>query len=338
LRIVKAQLGINELRSDNPTLEDMLRVARVDPNGRYSLVALMEAYDFCTKADCKIKETGTDFQWIAGTGYNRIWSLLHRAEEALIEVEPTALAIREAIHDKTRIQNSSINSGKELIRVLKQAVADSDASENTNDTWIFEDGKSSGSSMLLKHAIARGVSRLARKTLNTYRENLWEELVRARNQLLGIVVITGFVSYILLCIAIFVSDHAVIVEAITIYLTGSIAGLIRPLYEVKRRKTSSHNYGFSWIYIIAAGLFAGLVSVVGLLLLNRFYFHDLSTNNILAAWSSIFRLDKLLNLPVAAAIGLVSNLYFRNIRRRVERIESKLESSKPSNGVLLEVS
>src|SRR5947208_2276587 len=45
-----------------------------------------------------------DLRWIAGTGYLAAWSLVHRAEEALIILEPREEVIRGALNDELSIE------------------------------------------------------------------------------------------------------------------------------------------------------------------------------------------------------------------------------------------
>jgi hypothetical protein len=55
---------------------------------------------------------------VLALGYINAWGKLHRAEEALIEVEPVEVVIRGALHDKLGIQNSTMNSRDELLILL----------------------------------------------------------------------------------------------------------------------------------------------------------------------------------------------------------------------------
>src|SRR5205807_1601226 len=49
---------------------------------------------------------------------------------------------------------------------------------------------------------ARNVLRDVRRTIDEYRDNLWEGLVTSRNILMGTAIITGLLTYVLLCFAI----------------------------------------------------------------------------------------------------------------------------------------
>jgi hypothetical protein len=63
-----------------------------------------------------------DTRWIAGTGYLRVWNLVHRAEEAMITLEPREEVIREAIYDEMRLTGSSITGRDSALNKLELAV------------------------------------------------------------------------------------------------------------------------------------------------------------------------------------------------------------------------
>src|SRR5260370_24937381 len=81
-----------------------------DQNGKpkhwadYQLVALKEARDQVEDLNSQLHRYPAGLQWVLGLGYVNAWSKLHRAEEALIEVEPVEMVIRGALHDKLSIQ------------------------------------------------------------------------------------------------------------------------------------------------------------------------------------------------------------------------------------------
>ena len=181
--------------------------------------------------------------------------------------------------------------------------------------------------------MARIDSRIVRRVFNEYRDNLWQRLVWKRNQLLGQLLLTGITTYILLCIAIFISNPTAIIEATACYIVGSTAGLISPFYRALKRNTAVDDYGFSGTYVLASCLFSGLVTVIGLLVIGRLDIPNISPVNLFVIWLSVFRSDQWVNLLLAVFFGLLSNLYFRSFVRKVERIETELlRSNAPQPG------
>ncbi len=73
-------------------------------DGRRNLPALSDAYtcynDICTM----LQRSPVGMLWTLGTGYINAWSLLHHAEEVLIEYQSVEEVIRGAIHDKLAIR------------------------------------------------------------------------------------------------------------------------------------------------------------------------------------------------------------------------------------------
>ena len=63
-----------------------------------------------------------DTRWIAGTGYLQVWNLVHRAEEAIITLEPREEVIREAIYDEMCLTGSNITGRDSALVKLQLAV------------------------------------------------------------------------------------------------------------------------------------------------------------------------------------------------------------------------
>lgn len=64
-----------------------------------------------------------DMRWIAGTGYLYAWSLMHRAEEAIISLEPSEEVIRDALYDESCLEGSNIQASEASLNKLRRAVA-----------------------------------------------------------------------------------------------------------------------------------------------------------------------------------------------------------------------
>src|SRR5437588_6705534 len=69
-----------------------------------------------------------DLRWIAGTGYLAAWSLVHRAEEALIILEPREEVMREALNDELSLEGSDMQTREIVLNTLRRAVANLSAS------------------------------------------------------------------------------------------------------------------------------------------------------------------------------------------------------------------
>lgn len=340
LRRLRARLGISQL-GDNPTLEEMLRAAKVDPDGGYNIIALRSAYAYCASAWKNIKESGHGLPWVLGIEYLKVWIMLHRAEEALIEVDPPAAVIRGAIHSKVRFQHSVIGNRTQRLRMLKRAVTDVDASVKADGLEKMDDidktrAKISTSDIGVQ-ALGRIMSRVARSELNKYRDNILKELIQVRNQVLALTAINGFVTYMLLCIALLMGNRTLIRETTLFYFIGFITGLLGVLYRFSRRGTATEDIGFSWAYLIAASLFSGLATIFGLLILGLLFFYDKPAMDLSIVWQNTFRPDQIQNYFLALITGLLSNMYFSRIWKKRSRLASDLKSSDPSHEDLLPI-
>jgi hypothetical protein len=88
----------------------------------YQQVALSEAFDKLQEITEDLYETNSSLPWALGFGYVNVWRKLHRAEEALVEVEPQEMVMRGAMHDKMAISGSQISNRDELLDKLLDAV------------------------------------------------------------------------------------------------------------------------------------------------------------------------------------------------------------------------
>jgi hypothetical protein len=302
-----------------------------------------------------------DTRWVAGTGYLQAWLLVHRAEEAMFTLVPSAEVIREAIHDEMSLTGSSIQARASALRKLELAIKDISASaaqyldhtENQDIQNVAANSKGQNSATLSEtlsvaatspgspttgemaqttdeknltphrpstvrvqdpgvaipngmpkganeppgdapvsatsivtvqtpgsvvtsespaaHIIAemeaRNVLRDVRRTIDEYRDNLWEGLVTGRNILMGTAIITGLLTYVLLCFAIITgASPASISAAIAFYLVGAGVGLFGRLYDESKVENVAQDYNLTLARIIVTPLLAGIAGVVGVLL------------------------------------------------------------------------
>ncbi len=348
------------------------RLHEIDAEGKtknwaeYQRVALREARDKIEDLKSYLHRYPVGLPWVLSLGYVDVWSRLHRAEEALIEVEPVEMVVRGALHDKLAIQDSQISSRDELLQKLQQAVKELNPAmesdfkknrpvqENEEIHKLFhyikgiaikagvnldDDLSSRGNANQPISAEAEGrarfIAREVRRTLNEYRDRLWEGLVRVRNHLLATIFVTGFVAHILLCIAILegvptLADPApnrdAIIAAAIFYIVGATAGLFGRIYRESRISTAVDDYGLSFVRLIATPLLSGLAGVGGVLIYGTVVSGGITilSNRV----QNIFDLSRLDYLIAAAVFGLAPNLIVRSLQERSEKYLSALQSSK----------
>ncbi len=343
---LKAQLGLQEDAMGNLKTVDMEQIQKdigLELEEPYQKIAFRETYAFCNGISRNFCYSDTGMRWVSGIGYISTWQMIHRAEEALIEIEPVEKVLRGAMHDLFAIKGSVMSNRDELLDKLIQAVKDLDPlatdyfSEHqpdksrdrllnkliatvksekdvlrqiANNLSIFiqhadnsldnEDYKSEVVTPTDKklQAKARLTLREVRRTLNEFRDGIWDGIVRARNQLLGTIALTGIVTHILLCTAILTdnvdyvpSNRNAIVAATAFYIVGAIAGLFGRFYNELRSNKGGDDYGLSLTRLIATPLLSGLAGIGGVLVSALLYSKLINvSNNVASTLDNIFGL------------------------------------------------
>ncbi|HXX78094.1 MAG TPA: hypothetical protein VEI53_06375 [Ktedonobacteraceae bacterium] len=308
LHQLEVRLGINELAGGigdgadtNNTDTQQTGISKCDKH-RSDLVK--EASVCCNDIRQRLKNFPVGFAWIIGTGYNSAWTLLHHAEEVMIEVADVETVAHEANHDFLAIEGSGIERSDELLdnlvqavvqlvspgalvyfneyqprksivalRQLKQVMGQSPNPSNTAapDSCTLDRSDSSPHAQ----AVARAVLREVRSTLNDYRDKRWEGLVHQRSQLLRAMAVTGIVTYTLLSLTILstssmdqkqvMSLQKGILAATMFYIVGAIAGLFVRFYSESQANTSVDDFGLSTTRLIAIPLLSGIAGILGVL-------------------------------------------------------------------------
>ena len=184
---LRARLGIvGDPRKNYPDNEmiQMINIPAIHfEQDRYKLTALREAYSAYFALYKCLHSVSLLRPLDSGDVY--AWGLIHRIEEALIEIEPPPIVVREAMRDQAAIQDSAIDNRDELLKRLLLAVADLDKGviEYFNDsqcdkklTDILEEMQALGEAFL-KHQTKKATNTnnqntvSAGKKLTTIKEN-----------------------------------------------------------------------------------------------------------------------------------------------------------------------
>jgi hypothetical protein len=352
---------------------------------QFQLIALEEAYVNFQELDAMLYESTARLPWVLGLGYVVAWFKLHRAEEALMEIEPIEMVVREAYHDHLALSNSKLNNANEMldrlhdaVKILDPGMADvvcssspmadiADSLRGIADEIQEVEGQVKQVSQQLakqdtspagqpaRHAQesssgypsdesnARVTIREIRRTLNEYRDIQWDNLIRGRNRLMGGIFITGFTTYVLLCIALLAvpsaSDVArlAILAATAYYVIGAIAGLFSTIYRESTGNTNTNtdadDYGLTLARLIGTPLLSGLAGIAGAMLYNTIVIQvaQATTPNPQQSLSSIFNLNRLDYLLAAALAGYAPSIIVQSLQQRANKNLSALQSSKASD-------
>ena len=81
-RLSQLETRLNVIQNRNPDLDKL---------EEYQEVALEEAYNNFQELDIMLYESTSRLPWVLGLGYVVAWFRIHRAEEALIDIEPVEM-------------------------------------------------------------------------------------------------------------------------------------------------------------------------------------------------------------------------------------------------------
>ena len=301
--------------------------------------------------------------------------MIHRAEEALIEVSPVTTIVQEGLHDQEAIENSAIPNSDRLLEKLIQAIKDLDPGaslyfkehqpdknyeelqqalkqqdealaklvdshnrlidihnkDHLGDIIPHAEGVTKNTTPLAAEVErrARGVLREVRNRLNAYRDDLWDGLVRARNNLLVSIALTGAITHILLCIVILLdypanTNKQVLAAATAFYLVGAVAGLFGRFYDESNSAHSTDDYGLFTARLIATPLLSGLAGVGGVLVTVVL---PVLSGQPIPGLDKIFTLNSEY-LFAATVFGFTPNLLIKSFQQKAQKYTADLESSK----------
>lgn len=331
---------------------------------RHHIAALREAYTSFSGVSESLSSLSS-LQWVLGTGYPYTWGMIHRAQEALIEVEPIPMIIREAMRDRLDLLGSNIENRDGLLKELVLAVKDLDAEagkyfgdtqsesfgaiqEKIQELYTLFRGisnKDTGANVSPEHTNdipvvlhdpmtetrARAAMRQVKYVLNTFKESRLSELVQARNNLTSAILAGGLITYLMLCATMLLSDDpSPIHTGATFYIVGAVIGLFGRLYSESMASHATNDYGLSLRRLIAIPLLSGIAALGGVFLVATL---PIAINTVGTSSTTVITVNKILsitpfNLLVAAIFGFAPNLLIRGLQQRADKVISDLESAR----------
>src|SRR5260370_1645297 len=103
-----------------------------------------------------------------------------------------------------------------------------------------------------------------RTTLHHFRDDRWDKLIRVRNQLMKMVLVTGLLLYCLVEFAIIINVSVGMLKAAAIlFFVGGLVGLFSRLYDQSKTDTSIDDFRLATARLIAGPLYSGLSAIGG---------------------------------------------------------------------------
>lgn len=301
IRVEEADASILQRSSGTSVIEPMRRQA------------LARAKRECEVIEKKLKDRG--MPWVTGLGYIELWPRVHRAEEALIKVEPYPEVLEGAMRDQSRLENAHMENKEPLLAHLKSAISsledpdtDGDAQEKAESHW-------------------KTLTKLSevRYEINNFRDNTWEGLIHLRNSLADTVVLLGLATYVLLALAIFLEPpREVIIWAVTYFLIGAIAGLFARAQAEWGATSGVDDFGLSKTKLLQIPWLSGLAATGGVLVTSIL---DPKSNTI--DLTMVFSNRPVL-IFVAAVFGVTPNLLIQRLDEQAEKTKEDLQSTQSS--------
>jgi uncharacterized membrane protein len=257
--------------------------------------------------------------------------------------------IREALHDESAIDGSNIASRDSILSNLKTAVKRLSPSaavylksspvqgRTTPPDNPPDQGKSPEASD--EETEARNALRDARQTLNEFRASIWDGLVRVRNLILGTSLITGLLTYVLLCVIITMNVRVESMKAaIIFYLVGAIVGLFSRLYTESQSDSAIDDYGLTVARLVVIPVLSGLAAVAGVLIVAIISLNLLNAPGTTPPSTGLPKLEVVYDLVqnrqgivVAALFGLTPNLLINILQQKADYAKTQLKNSSTPN-------
>lgn len=299
--------------------------------------ALAQARHECDQISKGLTDKG--MPWVTGLGYIELWHRVHRAEEALIKVEPYTEALEGAMRDESRLAYATIANKDVLLRRLRCGVTMLDDSAKTckelsylAQSAPYECSVPEGDERTLpiNRAKALGMLSDVRYEINMFRDNVWEGIVVARNQLSETSVYLGFAAYALLGLAIFSNaPNQTITHVITYFLIGALTGLFARAQAEWNAESAVDDFGLANARLLQVPWLSGLAAVGGVLLISVIDAQYAGTAEGSKQLIAIFDSRPVL-LVVAAVFGLAPDLIIRRLQQQVDKYKGDLQSTQSS--------
>ena len=314
-------------------------------------MALREVQAWWAQILAELNGSGPD--WVLGSAYINVWKLIHRAEEAMLELQPTPQVLAEALYDEQRLSGSQVDNRDLLLTRLRLAMAhvDSQGLAYWNQPSIPACvAVAAAPPDPSTHQAARSVLREIRRTINEFRDESWGGIVRTRNHLVRTLTFTGVVTYFGLLTAIDLSRTTAktstfdprtdaIIAATVFYLVGAMVGLFNRLSSESTATDGLQDYGLTEARLALTPVLSGLAAVGGVYL-TAMLTHTLTgvvaVGALANASVALPSAEAIMNLSsnpfaivLAAVFGLSPTILISSLQAQADKYKGALQSTAP---------
>ena len=264
----RAQLRLYaELLERTRSLRDRATpLAPATPEDRAAAEEARTHVEYATK-ELEGEGSGPALRWALASGYMSVLRALHRADEALIIVEPADAAVGDALHDALSLEGSVIGNRERLLDIVRIAMHRLSPGSAASFMSAVTD-KAADDKEPISENQAREALREVRHALNEFRDDRHDGLIRARNRLIWTMLAVGLSTYLLLSLALVAGVPVKYIQTVAVlYLIGAIVGLFNRLRIEAGQSSAVEDFGLSTARLVVAPLVSGLAAVAGVYLI-----------------------------------------------------------------------
>ena len=248
--------------------------------------------------------------WLLGKGYVDLFGLVHGAEELVIVYEPVEQVVSDAFMDWSRLSGSQVPGRDDLLARLCHAMGVLDAGCAAYLPLTGMPGAPAGahvptSAATLPPALAaRTALRDVRHRINVFRDGHRRTLLRARDDLLDTLFLTGLVTCLLLALLLVGRPHvSTLVGGATLYALGMLVGLFVHLSAAPDPSTQQEDYGLRALALFQIAELSGIAAVLGAYVgVALPVFMDVNKGSALPPPATVYDLA---SYPAALVFGLI---------------------------------
>jgi hypothetical protein len=199
----------------------------------------------------------------------------------------------------------------------------------------------SASTSLPDQTAARAIVGRVSSTINTYGDDRWDALRRARNYLLATMGVAGVLLYLIFWLAILpaastfgvsVGAPVTIVRgALAIYLVGAIVGVFGRFQSASQTNADVDDLGLAKARLIVQPQLSGIAAILGVALTALAF--GTSATGVPTATSLVSAFDVSghpTSLVIAALFGLTPSLIIDRLKQNTEQTKEELVSIRPT--------